>query len=454
MKSDRALASLVLALLVAFPAGCGGHGGGGGGSATPQASTPASQEAPTVALCWFGLLYRYVKAESVPPPAAARMYAIAGVVLYESIVEGMPGRRALRGQLVELPADAIAPPTAERHHWVTVANHALASVVRQFFPDASEEIDFLESEFDERALTIESAATVERSAARGDEVARALLTWCANDGIDGLDACAAGFEAPIGPAEGGWSPTGAGQGVGAAPCWGTLRCFALPAIEDCAAEAHPPYSTSPASEFHAHATLVRDTTGDLGANLSDEQRAIAFYWADGPGATGTPAGHWISIVGAVVEQQHFKLDRAAEAYARVGIAIADAFIACWRAKYAYYLMRPVTYIQGGIDPDWTPLLATPGFPSYVSGHSTQSAAAATTLTLMLGPLAFVDTTHAKHDPELGLGTRTFPDFRAAATEAAISRLYGGIHYDFDNRRGFDQGVCVAKSIFAAIDFDE
>jgi hypothetical protein len=178
-------------------------------------------------------------------------------------------------------------------------------------------------------------------------------------------------------------------------------------------------------------------------NLTDEQRAIAFFWADDPGATATPPGHSISITTQVLRQMGAGLDIAAETYAKVGMAVADAFIGCWDTKYRYNLLRPVTYIQRFIDADWLPLLVTPPFPEYTSGHSAQSGAAAEMLTDLFGPdFPFVDRTHESR----GLQPRAFNSFFEAADEAAISRLYGGIHFRPAIVRGLVQGRCVGRAV--------
>ena len=134
------------------------------------------------------------------------------------------------------------------------------------------------------------------------------------------------------------------------------------------------------------------------------------------------------------------LDRTAEMYARATVAVADAFISCWYVKYKFCLLRPETYIQRVIDPTWTPLIVTPPFPEYASGHSVQSKAAADVLTDMFGDMAFFDHTH----DDRGLAPRWFASFRAAAAEAAISRVYGGIHYPMGVAGGIQQGACVAR----------
>ena len=188
--------------------------------------------------------------------------------------------------------------------------------------------------------------------------------------------------------------------------------------------------------------------------LTEEQKTIALYWADGAGATGTPPGHWIAIVSQIARNEDLSLAEAAEAYARVGIAVHDAFIVAWRDKYVTNLQRPVTYINRNIDAGWHPFLVTPAFPTYTSGHSTQSAAAAQVLTDMFGKMRFTDTTHTDHGLQPPLAPRTFDSFAEAAMEAAISRLFGGIHFLFDNEDGFASGTCVGQKVQDRVRFKE
>jgi membrane-associated phospholipid phosphatase len=141
-----------------------------------------------------------------------------------------------------------------------------------------------------------------------------------------------------------------------------------------------------------------------------------------------------------------------EAYARVGIAVHDAFIGCWHTKYVYNLKRPVTYINENIQGRWRSSVATPVFPSYPSGHSVQSGAVAHVLTDMFGPIGFRDTTHVDHGLIPAQQPRTFKSFQDAAAEAAISRLYGGIHYAFDNIDGLASGECIGKTILDRVKF--
>jgi len=432
-------------VLAGAASGCGdGHDDG------LYQSVPASEFSAEVGARWFAAHYDLVKANRTSPPRASRQFGYAGVALYEATVHGMPGYRSLAGQLNGL--SALPSPIDAVHHWPLVANAALARMMSEFHPEDDATITALEQEIVATYRANTGAEVVERSAAYGGDLADAILAWAAGDGSADLAACGAAFVPPRDPLLGGWTPTGPGPIYGLEPCWGSLRPFVLVEASDCAAGGAPAYSTSRSSAFYAQALAVYNTTGDGGAALSPDETAIANYWADGAGDTGTPPGHWIAIVGAVLDEGGFGLDVAAEAYARVGMAVADAFIVCWEEKYATYLMRPITYIQANIDPEWEPMLATPGFASYSSGHSTQSGAAASVLTSFFGPLAFTDTTHTRLNPELGLADRSFANFYEASNEAAVSRLYGGIHYIFDNEDGFDQGLCVGAVHAAAVDF--
>src|SRR6266571_1848484 len=163
---------------------------------------------------------------------------------------------------------------------------------------------------------------------------------------------------------------------------------------------------------------------------------------------------WIALVGQIARNDGLSLAAAAEAYARVGIAVTDAFIQCWNTKYADNLQRPVTFIQDNLAAGWLPYLVTPNFPTYTSGHSTQSGAAATVLTDMLGIVTFTDTIRTDHNLVPPLAPRTFISFDDAAAEAALSRLYAGIHYSFDNNDGLASGQCIGQTIIQNVHFKD
>jgi membrane-associated phospholipid phosphatase len=175
--------------------------------------------------------------------------------------------------------------------------------------------------------------------------------------------------------------------------------------------------------------------------LTDEQKSIARFWSDDAMLTFTPPGHWTAILTQVAVERSLSLTDHVEALARMGIAMADAFIGCWVSKFEYDLIRPVTYIKKVIDPKWEPMLTTPPFPEYPSGHSTQSGAAAALLTHLFGEAySFTDESPT---PD-GSPKRSFASFWAASDEAAISRLYGGIHFRHAIEQGQVQGRCIAQ----------
>jgi PAP2 superfamily len=396
-------------------------------------------EVPTA---WFDLASQLIRTTGgFSPPVASRALGYAGIALYEAVVPGMPGFQSLEGQLDGL-SGVLRERDREDLHWPIVANAALAGILRSLFPTTSAEniaaLDALESSFNDRFSRLDRAVW-KRSQRRGTAVAEAIFDWSRDDGGDQgeLRNFPADYAPPVGP--GLWQPTPPGFMRALQPFWGANRTFVVSTDAACEPGGPTPYSENPSSAFWAEAFEVYDTVN----NLTDEQRAIALFWADDPGATATPPGHSISIATQVLRQMGAGLDIAAETYAKVGMALADAFIACWDTKYRYNLLRPVTYIQRLIDASWLPLLGTPPFPEYTSGHSVQSGAAAEVLTDLFGPdLAFVDRTHESR----GLPPRAFNSFFEAAAEAAISRLYGGIHFRPAIVRGLDQGRCVGRAV--------
>ena len=267
-----------------------------------------------------------------------------------------------------------------RLDWPTVANSALARVVRGLFPALSPgslaAITAVEQAFAAEGRARLPGPVYTLSVVWGRAVAEAVLAWAATDGSATLTNCP--YTPPVGP--GLWEPTPPAFAPPLEPCWGRLRPLVLASGDACAPPPPPAYAEDPASAFFAHAREVYTTS----VTLTEEQRTIARYWADSTGATGTPPGHWVAIMGQLARNDGLSLMTAAEGYARVGLAVADAFIGCWHAKYTYNLLRPETYITRFIDPAWLPLLITPGFPSYTSGHATQSGAAATVLTDLFG----------------------------------------------------------------------
>ncbi len=414
---------------------------------------PASAYSSGVVYDWFALAFQLIQqTPGFSPPVAARAMGYMGLSLYESVVPGMPGYQSLAGQLNDLSSLPWAQPD-EPLHWPTVANASLATMVRMMFPTASAEnkarIDVLErslplkytQDFDPNAIT---ADITNRSETFGKLMGMAIMTWARTDG--GHEAWGpvrrsrAIYVPPSGAGK--WSATPPAFGAPLLAYWGTNRPFVMKGAADCPAPPPPTYSEQPGSAFYKDGMEVYK----IATAATQEQRQFALYWADDAGKTPTPAGHWAYITNDLLKARKADLGTAAETFARLNIAMSDAFVAAWATKYQLNVLRPVTYVQLVIDSNWVPtLLPTPPFPDYPSGHSVQSSSAQAVLNKMFGAnTEFVDNTHN----DRGWGPRTFKSFKAAADEAAVSRLYAGIHYRFATDGGKPQGQCVADKVLA------
>lgn len=326
--------------------------------------------------------------------------------------------------LDEIPTHGVNPPRASRvlAH-VSVAMHdaafgvllnedsavagAASTVLSHFFPDRASHFETLAAP----AAAKDPAAFAVGQAVGAEIVARARS--------DGSDAEWTG-QAPVGPCL--WVPTPPGYVYPPLePMGGTWRTWNIAA----GAQFRP--APPPACDSREYRAAYREVF-KIQRALTADQKRIADYWADGPG-TVTPPGHWNLIALDLVRANGLSTLASARVFATLNTAQGDAFIACWDAKYAYWLERPVTVIRRELDPDWLPYITTPPFPAYTSGHATTSAAASEVL------------------------ARFFPadadQLRAWAEEAAMSRLYGGIHFRFDNDAGLELGRKVASSALAS-----
>lgn len=411
--------------------------------ATPVSTVgrPAAQYDSVALNGWYALLLELV--QSTPgwsPPVVARAFGYIGVAAYEAAAPGQPGNHSLAGQLNGLRPLPAVDPTLE-YYWPAAVTGAVAAVAERLFasnPAAVVRIgDLYRSQLAAYPLLADPAA-VARSEAFGASIGLAIYGWSLEDG--GGDGSSAGFPAgyvtPIG--DGLWISTNPQNPLPLLPFWGNTRPFVLATGADCLPPAPPAFSVQPDSAFYREAREVYQT----GLSLSGEQKTIAQFWADNPGTSATPPGHSISILMQILALRNASLIESTEAYAKMGIVLSDAFVSCWYAKYHYDLIRPETFINQVIDPAWRPSMATPPFPEYPSGHSVQSGAAAALLNDLFGSLAFSDYTHVSR----GYAARPFASFDAFAQEAAISRLYGGIHYRAAIEQGLDQGRCVAAKL--------
>ncbi len=446
-------------LLAALPALVITHVGAQAPPPVAAGSTAAPTARPTDAYSgalvndWFTLALQLTQqTPGFSPPVASRALAYLSLALYESVVPGMPQYQSLAGQLNELSSLPWAQPD-EVLHWPTVANAAMATMTRMMFSSASSEnkarIDLLERDMVLRhAQDFDPAGRdpdiTNRSESFGRLMAMALMTWARTDG--GHEAWGPlrrdipNYVRPSG--EGQWSPTPPAYAPALLPRWGANRPFVLKTPGACPAPPPPPFAQDKNAAFYKDAQEVYQ----ISRQATQEHRQAALYWADDPGKTPTPAGHWDFIANDLLALRKASLADAAATMVQLNLAMADAFIATWHAKYSYSLLRQVTYVQLAIDSNWvTTMMDTPPFPEYPSAHSVQSSAAAGVLAQVFGAQTrFTDNTHN----DRGWGPRTFSSFEAAADEASRSRLYAGIHFGFGVRGGQVQGRCVASKVLA------
>ena len=413
----------------------------------PDVPPPQTADyAATVATKWFEQFRALTRVcPGFTPPVAARAFGYAGVALYESVVPGMPLHHSMKGRLGQLTTLPEADPR-QTYHWPTAANAAMAEIAQLFYANMPQAAysQVLDLEVSIR-LEIEQGIdgeTLLRSREFGKAIAEAVFEWSKTDGGHQgyLTNFPQSYIPPTGP--GFWEPTPPAFQRALQPFWGNNRPFVPGAIALTQPPPPPSFSTDPNSEFYRQASEVYQVK----QNLTPEQERIAKFWSDDPGIGGTPPGHSISIATQVLQKEQADLALAAETYAKVGIAVSDAFISCWKCKYDFNLMRPVTYIREQFDAAWLPLLNTPPFPEYTSGHSVQSGATATVLTDLFGnQYRFTDYTHELR-VDIDGSPRSYDSFMEMANEAASSRLYGGIHF----RDGIDAGLVQGAKIGEAV----
>ncbi|MBL7849491.1 MAG: vanadium-dependent haloperoxidase [Cyclobacteriaceae bacterium] len=396
---------------------------------------------------WIDLQLLYAKeSPGFTPPIVSRAFGYCGLAVYESIVHGTTNRQSLVGQLTDLNY-LPSPDASKEYHWALSANAAAARITARLFENAPApllyKIDSLEAAYQELFQNV-SADVAERSVLFGQAVADSVYGYSKTDG--GHKAFNRNFPAsyvpPVGP--GLWAPTNSQLAL--LPFWGNNRTFIKNLKTIVTTQGFPTFSTDPASAFYAEANTVYQA----GQNVTVEQETIAYYWADEGFVTFTPPGHSLCIFSQLVSQGNFNLASAAEGYVKMGIAVADAFVYCWKVKYTHNLLRPSQYIQPNIDALWTPLIPNPPFPEYSSGHSTQSASASKILASLFGEsFAFTDLTHTRLS--LGLAPRSFSNFYEMAEEAGQSRIYAGIHFPSGNQQGRLSGYAIGEQVLA-LDF--
>ena len=391
----------------------------------------APRASADVVTSWNAAALAAIRATSAPPPVASRALAILHVSIYDA-VNGISRRHEpyLVESLVPASASDVAAASAAAHRSLTV-----------LFPSQT-------AQFAALHLTIVQAITdgPQKQAGLhwGGLVADQILASRANDGSGDVVA------APIGTGPGAWEPTPPAFAPYLLAQWGRVAPFAIESSGALRPGGPPPLDSAQWAEEYNE---VKALGALVGSTRTADQSQIARFWADGAG-TETPPGHWNHIAQEIAAAQGNTLEQNARMFALLNLALADAAICAWDAKYEFNFWRPVTAIRLGDtdgnddtsgDPTWSSFIGTPPFPDYISGHSTFSGAASRVLARFYGrdDIAFVTGSDA-----LPGVTRSFAGFAAAAAEAGASRIYGGIHYRSANRDGLAAGAAVGDFTFA------
>ena len=380
------------------------------------------------------------------PPVASRIYAYASIAGYETVRLSDPGQSTLAGKISELKP--LPTASSDLINYDIAGVYAFAQVGKTLIfsePKMDEFIEFLGEEYKQLGVP---KKVLEQSVKYADQVTQHIMEWASADNYNQTRTFP---KFDIRDEEGRWVPTPPDYMEGIEPHWREIRTLVIDSAEQFTPPFPTDYDLTEGSGFYNEVMQVFETTN----NLDDEQTEIAQFWDCNPYVSHhkghvmfatkkiTPGGHWMGIAQLAARKDSADIIKTAKTFAYTSIALFDAFISCWDEKYRSNLIRPETVINKHIDEDWTPLLQTPPFPEYTSGHSVISSAAAIMLTSLYGDdFSFDDTVELKY----GLPMRSFNSFLEASAEAAISRLYGGIHYMPAIDNGVEQGQKLGRYV--------
>ena len=400
---------------------------------------------------WNEKLTYVILTDIFSPPVCSRIYVYPNIAAYEALLPQNKEYKSYGGRLNGLGA-LPQPQTGQIICYPLAASIAFTSVAAKlvFNSDAivAKEKEYLH-QLDSLGIRKE---LLENSVNYGREIGNYIVGWAKKDGYSERTALG-GFI--VKRDTGRWVPTPPDYMDAIENNWGKLRTMVM----DSAAQFRPspptPYSADKKSAFYKEAYDVY--TAVTTPNPGDS--ATAWYWDDNPNTSVTdghityfiqknsPPGHWIHIANSVAIKEKYSAIQSAALVSKTAIALYDGFISCWEAKYVYNYIRPETFINQNIDKDWVPLIQTPPFPEYPSGHSVISSSAATVLTQMVGDkYVFTDSAEVP----FGRPMRQFKSFYEASDQASISRMYGGIHFITALTKGREQGRKLGSYVVARL----
>ncbi|MBL4709855.1 MAG: vanadium-dependent haloperoxidase [Flavobacteriales bacterium] len=397
---------------------------------------------------WNELLEAAVVNDFFPPPIASRIYSYPNMAAYEVLTQENNSYSSLSNFYKNLHIPLNKQETDLKLAALFAFYYTSIELVY-----AIEGLEAGKRKLEEQIMNEGiSEETIQVAEAYGKQVAQAILKWAKEDGYSAMRSYPR--YTPLQEA-GKWFPTPPDYSAALEPHWGKLRSFSLDSAQQFRPAPPTNYDLDSNSAFYQEMMEVYTALN----NNTSETEAVAKFWDCNPLVKKhqghvtfaekklTPGGHWVNIARMAMKKKNFDLIESTHLYVMLCIGIHDAFISCWEEKYRSNYIRPVTVIQEFIDPKWTPILYTPNFPEYPSGHSVVSASAATILSHYVGTShAFIDSTETPY----GMPARSFSSFYEASNEAAISRLYGGIHFMPAVENGKTQGRQVGNHVLKRI----
>ncbi len=381
------------------------------------------------------------------PPVASRIYVYPNIAAYEALNTEASKYKSLSTQLNGLNLNQL--------NSTNNTNKKLASLIA--YIDVAKELIFSKEKLTTYRDSLynnwknQNESSFDKAKNHGIHYSKQIIEWMNRDNYAQTRTMPEHNILSDDPSQ--WKPTPPSYMDAIEPHWNKIRTFALDSASQFKPKAPPKFSLEKNTDFHKELMEVYNVTKEINnKGDSSEEIAIARFWDCNPYVSVTrghfmfaskkitPGAHWIGICKIACKKTNSTFEETVYAYTKTSISIADAFISCWDEKYRSNLVRPETLINNHLDESWEPVLQTPPFPEYTSGHSVVSGAASETLTDVFGDnFQFDDTTELPY----GLPIRKFSSFRNAAKEAAISRLYGGIHY----RSAIDLGLIQGQKVF-------
>jgi hypothetical protein len=392
------------------------------------------------------LLINAVMDDLFNPPVSSRIYTYANIAFYECIRGDNNAYPSLAAKLTDFPKLPL-PADKEKTDYLLAAATSFSYVGQSLIGSEYKFEDWRKS-FLDSVKTKTNSVVFDNSVKYGKAVADSIIAWTKRDNY-GLTRAMMRYV--VSNKDGKWQPTPVDFMAALEPNWGYMRLLTLKKASQFSPAKKLVYSMDKKSTFYKNILEVYHTV----KKLDTVKKAIAWYWDDNPNISVeqghfnyfihkiSPAGHWLMITRQACLEKNIDVLKSSQAYTLTSIALYDAFICCWYEKFTTDLVRPITIIKKYIDEKWEPLIQTPPFPEFTSGHAVISNAAATVLTRLLGEkYSFTDNTEIP----FGIKPRTFSSFLKAAEESSWSRVYAGIHYPETARISIQQGRQIGQYV--------